>query len=62
MSSSSDGSLITYQYNVDSNEGSVTSTIKVGSEITAIAIHPIQYLAIVVTKDGLLAFYNLKNG
>ncbi|CAD8095903.1 unnamed protein product [Paramecium sonneborni] len=62
VSSNSDGDLILYQFNTETIQGVVTSTIKVGQNITSLAIHPLGFIAILVTFEGLLLFYDLRSG
>ncbi|CAD8191941.1 unnamed protein product [Paramecium pentaurelia] len=62
ISSSQDGNLNIYQFNSQTQQGQVTQTINIGQSITGVAIHPLGYIAIIVTNNGLLAYYNLKNG
>ncbi|CAK59056.1 unnamed protein product (macronuclear) [Paramecium tetraurelia] len=62
VSSTSDGDLVIYQFNTETNEGVVTQTVKVGQNITGLAIHPLGYIAIIVTSGGLLLLYDLRSG
>ncbi|CAD8147143.1 unnamed protein product [Paramecium octaurelia] len=62
LSSSQDGNLKLYQFISQSQEGQVTQTINVGQSVAGVAIHPLGYIAIIVTTNGVLAYYNLKNG
>ncbi|CAD8114560.1 unnamed protein product [Paramecium sonneborni] len=62
ISSSQDGQLKIYLFNPQTQEGQVSQTINIGQSVTGIAIHPLGHIAIIVTSNGLLAFYSLKNG
>ncbi|CAD8096354.1 unnamed protein product [Paramecium sonneborni] len=62
VSSTSDGDLVLYQFNTETIEGIITSTIKIGQNITDLAIHPLGFIAVIVTSEGLLLFYDLRSG